>query len=131
MVDACRADPGSIGLTTALGWYTTKHSVGVWSSTPPAHFTRVDPAVTQAEAEALPKRSPSGLFVGSMTIEATSVVMERDGQPSVAIVAGLLPDGRRALANSRDPDVMTAMTRDAWEGRTVAVGNDGSANVLH
>jgi acetyl-CoA C-acetyltransferase len=128
MVDACRADPGSYGLTTALGWYATKHSVGVWSSRPPERFTRVDPAVTQAEVDALPARVPSGLFEGSMTIEATSVVMERDGSPSVAIVAGLLPDGRRGLANSRDPDVMTAMTREAWEGRTVAVVNDGSTN---
>ena len=25
MVEACRADPGSFGLTTALGWYATKH----------------------------------------------------------------------------------------------------------
>jgi acetyl-CoA C-acetyltransferase len=130
MVDACRADPDSYGLTTALGWYATKHSVGVWSSRAPERFTRVDPAGTQAEADALPGRVPSGLFEGSMTIEATSVVMERDGQPSVAIVAGLLADGRRGLANSRDADVMAAMTREGWEGRTVDVGNDGATNLL-
>src|SRR5680860_243911 len=29
MVDACRADPGSIGMVTALGWYVTKHAVGL------------------------------------------------------------------------------------------------------
>ncbi len=131
MVDALRADPGSFGLTTALGWYATKHSVGVWSSRPPEPFVRVDPAVTQAEADALPRREPSGLFDGTMTIEATSVVMERDGRPSAAIVAGLLPDGRRGLANSRDPEVMTAMTREAWEGRTVDITNDGATNQLH
>jgi acetyl-CoA C-acetyltransferase len=130
MVDACRTDPGSFGLTTALGWYATKHSVGVWSSRPPERFTRVDPAVTQSEVDARPWRRASGLFEGSMTIEATSVVMERDGQPSVAIVAGLLPDGRRGLANSRDSDVMSSMTREAWEGRTVAVANDGATNQL-
>ena len=130
MVDACRADPGSFGLTTALGWYATKHSVGVWSSRAAERFVRVDPAVTQAEVDALPGREPSGLFDGAMTIEATSVVMERDGRPSLAIVAGLLADGRRGLANSRDPDVMTAMTREAWEGRTVHVGNDGTTNLL-
>ena len=130
MVDACRADPGSFGLTTALGWYATKHSVGVWSSRPPQAFTRVDPAVTQAEADALPRRHSAGTVEGPMTIEATSVVMERDGTPAVAIVAGLLPDGSRALANSRDADVMTAMTVEPWEGRVVTVGNDGSTNEL-
>jgi acetyl-CoA C-acetyltransferase len=131
MVEACRADPESLGVTTALGWYATKHSVGVWSSRPPeTTFTRVDPGVTQAEADALPSRRAAGLFEGSMTIEATSVVMERDGTPTVAIVAGLLPDGTRGLANSRDAGVMTAMTREGWEGRVVTVSNDGTSNHL-
>jgi len=130
MVEACRADPGSFGLTTALGWYATKHSIGVWSSRPPEAFTRVDPATTQAEVDALPRRRPAGLFDGTMTIEATSVVMERDGTPTVAIVAGLLPDGTRGLANSREADAMSSMTREPWEGRVVTVGNDGTSNHL-
>ena len=130
MVEACRGDPGSFGLTTALGWYATKHSVGVWSSRAPETFTRVDPAVTQADADALPRRRSAEIFDGAMTIEATSVVMERDGTPTVAVVAGLLPDGTRGLANSRDLDVMNAMTREPWEGRVVTVANDGSSNHL-
>jgi acetyl-CoA C-acetyltransferase len=130
MVDALRADSGSVGLTTALGWYATKHSVGVWSSVPPERFVRVDPAGTQAEADALPRREPAGLVEGSFTVEATSVVIERDGTPALAIVAGLLPDGRRALANTRDPDVMLDLTAHAWEGRTVKVTNDGTTNNL-
>jgi acetyl-CoA C-acetyltransferase len=130
MVDACRADPGSFGVTTALGWYVTKHSVGVWSSHPPDGFTRVDHAVTQAEADALPSRRSAGLFAGTMTIEATSVVMDRDGTPTMAIVTGLRPDGTRGMANSRDADVMSAMTREAWEGRVVTVANDGTSNNL-
>jgi acetyl-CoA C-acetyltransferase len=117
-------------LTTALGWYATKHSVGVWSSRPPEAFVRVDPKATQAEADALPRREPAGVFDGTMTVEATSVVMERDGTPSVAIVAGLLPDGRRGLANSRDRDAMLDMTKEPWEGRTISIGNDGSSNSL-
>ncbi len=49
MVEALRADPGSVGVTTALGWYATKHSAGVWSTDPPSDgYRRVDPAVTQA-----------------------------------------------------------------------------------
>jgi acetyl-CoA C-acetyltransferase len=130
MVDALRADPGSIGLTTALGWYATKHSVGVWSTTPPPRFVRVDPERTQAEADALPRREPVALVEGTMTVEATSVVMERDGNPAIAIVAGLLPDGGRTIANSRDPDVMLDMTREAWEGRVVAVATDGTTNSI-
>jgi acetyl-CoA C-acetyltransferase len=130
MVDALRADPGSFGVTTALGWYATKHSVGVWSSGPPEAFARVDPTATQATADALPRRESAGLFDGTMTIEATSVVMDRDGTPTMAIVAGLRPDGTRGLANTREPDVMNAMTHEAWEGREVAVVNDGASNLL-
>ena len=36
-VGALRAAPGSHGLVTGLGWYATKHSVGVYASRPPAH----------------------------------------------------------------------------------------------
>ena len=35
MVDVLRTDPGSKGLVTALGWYITKHSMGVYSTEPP------------------------------------------------------------------------------------------------
>ncbi len=88
MVELLRADPGSFGCTTALGWYLTKHSCGVWSTTPPASgFRRVDPARTQATLDALPRREVAGLVDESVTIEATAVAVERDGAPSLAIVA--------------------------------------------
>src|SRR4029077_5255804 len=35
MVEVLRGDPGSYGLTTALGWYVTKHPAAVWSTRPP------------------------------------------------------------------------------------------------
>ncbi len=35
MVEALRSDPGARGLVTGLGWYLTKHSVGVYSTDPP------------------------------------------------------------------------------------------------
>jgi acetyl-CoA C-acetyltransferase len=131
MVELLRADPGSYGLTTALGWYATKHSAGVWSTTPPRErYTRVDPAATQARIDALPRRASAGLVDGDVTLEASAVVVDRDGTASLAILAGLTADGRRALANARDADVMRALTREAWEGRTVRFANDGSVNHL-
>jgi acetyl-CoA C-acetyltransferase len=129
MAGACRADPGSIGYVGALGWYVTKHSIGCYSTTPPAgRFGRVDPASTQRRVDAQPRRDTAGSYDGPMTVEATSVLFERDGTPSFAILSGLTPDGRRALANSRDPDLMAALTGDAWEGRTIRVGTDGTTN---
>jgi acetyl-CoA C-acetyltransferase len=129
MVDLLRADPGSFGFTTALGWYATKHSAAVWSTTPPRErFVRVDPATTQAKVDALPRREPAGLVDGEMVVEASSVAVERDGTPSLAIVAGLTPSGERALANSRDVDLMRALMEEPWEGRKVTVTNDGTTN---
>ncbi len=129
MVEACRADPGSVGYVSALGWYVTKHSIGCYSTTPPPDgFGRVDPELTQRTVDAQPRRATAGAYDGPMAVEATSVLFERDGTPSLAIVSGLTPDGRRALANTRDPDVMVSLTLEPWEGRTVRVGTDGSTN---
>jgi acetyl-CoA C-acetyltransferase len=131
MVDACRRDPGSVGMVSALGWYVTKHSMGLYSTTPPANgFALVDATRTQAEVDALPGRETAGAYSGSTTVEATAVVVERDGTPAIAILSTLTPDGRRALANTRDAAVMQEMTEKAWEGRAVNLRTDGTVNTL-
>jgi len=131
MVEACRADPGSVGMIHALGWYSTKHSIGLYSTTPGADgLARVDETAVQSEVDALPARVPAGAYDGRAVVEATSVVFERDGAPSVAILSLLTGDGHRALANSRDPDALRSMTAHAWEGRTVDVRTDGEHNTV-
>jgi acetyl-CoA C-acetyltransferase len=131
MVELLRADPGSIGLTTALGWYCTKHSAGVWSTTPPSEgFVRVPQAQTQAAIDALPSRDPAGAVDGTVVLEASSVAVARDGTPVLALCTGLTGDGRRAMVNTRDPGVMQSLMQEAWEGRTVRVRHDGGVNLL-
>jgi acetyl-CoA C-acetyltransferase len=130
-VAECRRDPGSVALVTALGWYVTKHSVGLYSTSPPTDgFVAVDPATTQSAVDALPSRAPAGDVDGEVVVEATSVVFERDGTPSLALLSALTPDGRRALATSRDADAMTSMCEMPWEGTTVRLASDGGANSL-
>jgi hypothetical protein len=103
----------------------------VWSTTPPRErFTRVDPRDLQARVDALPRRSAAGLIDDDITVEASAVVVERDGTPMNAILSGLTGDGRRCLANSRDASVMTALMAEAWEGRRVRCTNDGSVNLV-
>ncbi len=131
MVETCRTDPGSIGMVTALGWYATKHSVGLYSTAPPAvGFRRVDPALTQAQVDATPSRSPAGVLDSAGIVEATSVAFDRDATPTIAIISVLTADGRRALANSTDPETMLDMCAHAWEGRTVKVRAEDDTNVL-
>jgi acetyl-CoA C-acetyltransferase len=131
MVEACRADPGSLGLTTGVGWFLTKHSAGLWSTGPPAGgYRRPDPAATQARVDAGPRRRPSGPYAGPATVEATAVTFGRDGAPRLGVVAALTPDGRRALANAHDPGVLTAMTTQEWAGRSVELATDGTTNIV-
>jgi acetyl-CoA C-acetyltransferase len=130
-VDACRSDPGSVALVTALGWYVTKHAVGLYSTTPrPSGFTAVDPASTQARVDATPRREPAGDVDGEVVVEATSVTFDRDGTPDLGILTTLTADGRRALANSRDVDALQSMCAEPWEGRTVTLRSADGANVL-
>ena len=128
MVDVLRANPDDLGLTTALGWYVTKHAAAVWSARPPTEPCRCFDV--QPEVDALPRRAPAGLVDREVTVEATSVSFERDGTPALGIVAALTDDGRRALANVRDTDVLADMTERAWEGRRVKAANDGATNHL-
>jgi acetyl-CoA C-acetyltransferase len=129
MVEVLRADPGSYGVTTALGWYVTKHAAGVWSTQPPAGaFRRVDPAATQRRVDALPSRAAAGPVDGDFVVEATSVAFERDGSPASGIVTARLDDGRRAIAVCREPGQLLAFTEESWEGRRVRVVNRDGVN---
>jgi acetyl-CoA C-acetyltransferase len=128
MVDVLRRDPDAYGLTTALGWYVTKHAVGVWSARPPEQPFTLSNA--QAGVDALPARTPAGLIEGEVSLEATAVSVERDGTPTLGIISALAADGSRALMNTRDTDVLSDMMVDAWEGKSVRVTNDGTTNSL-
>jgi len=131
MVAACRADPGSIGLVTALGWYATKHSIGCYSTAPPPDgFRRVAPSETQAVVDAGRRRESAGPYTGPATLEATSVLFGRDGAPTIAIVTALTSDGRRVWANADDRELLTSMTVEPWEGRPVRIVGAGSTNML-
>jgi acetyl-CoA C-acetyltransferase len=131
MIDECRRDPGSFGVVTGLGWYVTKHSAGVYSTTPPAAgYRRADPKVTQAAIDALPRRVAAGAYDGPATVEASSIPFDRDGNPSLGIIALLAPDGRRVLANTREPAVLKSMCEEEWADRTVAVRSDGTMNTI-
>ena len=126
MAETLRTDPDAFGLTTALGWYVTKHAVGVWSCRPPRRPFAV--AHPQDEIDALPRRTPAGPVDTTATVEATAVNFDRDGAPTNAIVTALLDDGRRAIANVRDPDTLVAMTTEPFEGTTTTITSADGVN---
>ncbi|WP_416899060.1 MAG: acetyl-CoA acetyltransferase [Minwuia sp.] len=141
MVDKVRGAPGSKGLVTANGGYLTKHAAGIYSTDPsPAHdgsgWARENPAVYQAELDALPVPPVVKAAEGEAVVETYTVVFGRDGAPAAGILFGRLGDGSdpmapRFVANTpKDPDLLTAMTREDFIGRSGAVTNADRLNVM-
>ena len=100
-VDRCRARPGSTGLVYANGGYLTKHSFGLYSTTPVRGWARVDPARYQREIDATASPAFTEAPSGNGRIETFTVVHEQ-GRPVLAIVIGRMDDGRRFLAQMRE-----------------------------
>jgi acetyl-CoA C-acetyltransferase len=130
MVGVLRADPGSVGLVSALGWYATKHSVGLYSTTPPAGgFLRAGQDVQEA-VDALPARRIDGSYTGPVVVETSTVIHERDGSGALGIVACLTPAGRRAWANTHSADVMGTLTSEEVAGRSGWLHADGELDLV-
>jgi acetyl-CoA C-acetyltransferase len=126
-VGALRADPGTTALVTGLGWYATKHSIGIYASRPPADggatFVWRD---VQAEVDALPQCRVDGEASGPVHVETYTVTFDRDGAPERGIVACRTADDVRAWANIADPDVLAQLCVEEGIGRKGTLATDGS-----
>jgi acetyl-CoA C-acetyltransferase len=129
MVERLRVRRDAIGLVTALGWYLTKHAVGLYGANPPPRpWTPPDAAAIQARVDAEPGPELATTPSGAGTVETYTVLFDRDG-PVRGIVVGRLDDGRRFLANPpSDPAILDAMTREEAIGRRGRVSPDGDTN---
>jgi acetyl-CoA C-acetyltransferase len=117
LVPLLRADPDSYGLATALGWYLTKHAVGVYSARPPQRpFASIDSRPQQP-----PPRRAHGDYEGAATIEACTVPYRRDGSPEAAVVSALTPNGDRALVRTEDREVVDAILAGDPVGRPIGI----------
>ncbi len=131
MVCRLRAEPGRIGLVSGVGWYLTKHSVGIYSAAPPpAPKPRVPPSQYQTELDRLPHPNCVAEASGAGEIEAYTVLHDRDGNPDIAVIVGRLRDGTRFWANTRpDRALLEAMEREEFVGRRGTVRHDPAAGV--
>jgi acetyl-CoA C-acetyltransferase len=132
MCDRLRAAPGTTGLVTALGWYVTKHAIGVYGTTPPPRAGEpVDGTALQHAVDAEPGPTLVAAPSGSGTIETYTVLHDRDGTPMRGFVVGRLDDGRRFLANTPgERSLLEGLTREEGVGLRGYVTHDGDANVF-
>jgi acetyl-CoA C-acetyltransferase len=121
------APPGAVGLSTALGWYASKHALGLYGNAAPVNpYTSLAPT-----PDAPPKRAVAAPADDlDATAETCTLIYDRDGAPSYGILFALTDAGERALGKTDDPAVMAAMTGERFLGARVRLHADRSFDVL-
>jgi acetyl-CoA C-acetyltransferase len=118
MMEKLRAAPGKFGLCTGNGWYVTKHSAGIYSTTPKeGRWQRENPAIYQKDLDAMAHPELIETPQGRATVETYTVVTDRKGK-RFGIVVGRDAQNRRFLANTPDDDTtLDRMMREEMLGR--------------
>ena len=104
MTHLLRNREGGKGMVTGNGWYLTKHSACILSADPPSLVTGktalTDPLPSR-EMEKEPVQVDQNA-VGEGTIEAYTVLYNREGLPCRGIVLGKTVAGTRFMANTAE-----------------------------
>lgn len=126
MMDRLRAAPGTVGLVSALGWFMTKHAIGIYGTARPA-TPWSDPATVaaQREADRVEALPVAAAPQGPAHIETYTIVYGRDGACERGSVLGRLDDGRRFVARLPDDrTLLEALTRSEGIGLRGRVSSD-------
>lgn len=119
MAARIRAKPHSRGMVTTVSGIITKQGFGIWGADPNPHgYEFVD--VTEDVIAATDKRDVLPDYVGSATVAGYTVLYDRSGATrGVAVVD--LPDGKRSIASTDDPDLMSRMATTEFCGTALDV----------
>jgi acetyl-CoA C-acetyltransferase len=131
MTEKLRGAPGKFGLCTGNGWYVTKHSAGIYSTTPtPGPWEREDPATYQKDIDSIAHPEVVEKPSGKASIETYTAVTDRRGK-RFGIVVGRLTDGRRFLAHTPDDEAtLDRLTREDMLGCVGEVTCEGPTNLF-
>ena len=121
MADALVAEPGAVGMVTAVGMHLSKHAAVVLStdegergqSPEPPPVARV-PITDEVD--------------GEVTIAAYTVHHGRDGEPSDALLVCDVGDGSRCYARSTDAGFLAALEETEWVGCRVTISSSDGVN---
>lgn len=119
MVPLLRAAPERVGLSTSLGWYATKHAIGIYSATPPARaYAHLTPTVDRPAPR--PVRTT---LDGSGVVEAVTRPFRRDGTVEAAILSVIADDGARVLLRVEDDETLSLLaSTDVLRARVTGPG---------
>jgi acetyl-CoA C-acetyltransferase len=132
MMNVVRARPGSFGMVTANGMYLTKHSAGLYSTTPvEGPWRRADPKTLQAELDAAPKQRVNTVPGGPGTIETYCVAYGKDAPEKGYVFGRLDGSGERFVAVApNEPAVLADMLTREQLGRKITVTQQDGRNVF-
>lgn len=132
MMNVVRRKPGSFGMVTANGMYLTKHSAGLYSTTPvKGPWRRADSGKLQAELDALPRRRVNAAPGGSGTIETYCVTYGKEAPEKAYILGRLDESGERFIALAgNDAALLNDMVRREQLGRKVVVRPQDGHNIF-
>ncbi|HEY9564366.1 MAG TPA: crotonase/enoyl-CoA hydratase family protein, partial [Nocardioides sp.] len=120
MMPMLRENPEQYGLSSSLGWYATKHALGVYSATPPSKaFAHLKPAFERPAPR--PVRTE---LEGSAVVEAVTVSYDRAGDVEGAIVSAITPEGERVLLRRESPEDIAVLTKGDPLRRTIRLTKD-------
>jgi acetyl-CoA C-acetyltransferase len=100
-----------LGMTTGLGWFVTKHSIGVYGADPPpAGFHQGDTAKAQSEIDATAAEVALDVAEPTpATVIAATVIRDDQGAPTGAPLLARLPDGRQMALAPADDEVSATL----------------------
>ncbi len=122
------AEPGTLGISSSLGWYATKHAYGLYGSSAPSkpyQTLRPTPEAARREVASPDEAAAAGV----LTVEVATALYGRDGAPMYGVVFATLPDGRRAVGGTTDPDVLAELPKDEFIGRAITLAADRSVSL--
>lgn len=136
MCEQLRKRPGAFGLVTANGGYVTKHSAGIYSTTPYAathpgqpSWRRRDPEELQRRLQAEAVEVPVATVAeGRCRVESYTVEYGREGPTRAVVVGRLLAGpsaGQRFIATSRETAAMELMAAKDCIGLEGSVATSG------
>jgi acetyl-CoA C-acetyltransferase len=111
------------------GGYFTKHSFLALAATAPEAFRSTRP---QGEVDRLPRRPRPAASVDAATIEAVTVLHDRDGTATRAIASTLAADGARRWATTSDLSSIDELRSTGPIGTTVRLhpGDQGTYEIV-
>lgn len=127
MAEVLRADPGSLGLVTAISGFLTKQGVGLWSTEPRDPGFRYEDVSRETESD-MDAVELATRPTGRGRVAGYTVFYE-DARPSRSVFLCDLEDGRRAVVVHPDASLAEESTRVDACGREVQLSGDNLAFV--